>query len=126
MTRKKFIESNGATCRNWTWSWSFVHHKDQVVIFGAWDIHTEKDSSLILSKKWQISRKGRKQPGYTQSKEHILLIEKEGYKLKTFPIIYSGANEGESGIGPSKIGGFIPKLTERTLKKVGDYWYAIK
>ena len=24
MTRKQFIESQGATCLNWNWSWSFV------------------------------------------------------------------------------------------------------
>ncbi|MDU1358416.1 MAG: HNH endonuclease, partial [Enterobacter sp.] len=24
MNRKQFIQSRGATCRNWTWSWSFI------------------------------------------------------------------------------------------------------
>ncbi|MBZ6758337.1 HNH endonuclease, partial [Klebsiella grimontii] len=26
MNRKQFIQSRGATCRNWTWSWSFINH----------------------------------------------------------------------------------------------------
>jgi len=25
MTRKEFIVSNGATCKNWNWSWSFIN-----------------------------------------------------------------------------------------------------
>lgn len=38
-TRKAFIKSEGATCKNWTWSWSFVNHQERKIIFGAWDIH---------------------------------------------------------------------------------------
>lgn len=37
MNRKQFIQSRGATCRNWMWSWSFINHDEQFVIFGAWD-----------------------------------------------------------------------------------------
>ena len=43
MKRKQFIESFGATCKNWTWSWSFVNHDEKLVIFGAWDDHTLKE-----------------------------------------------------------------------------------
>ncbi|HDY85591.1 MAG TPA: HNH endonuclease, partial [Methylophaga sp.] len=89
MSRKKFIESQGATCRNWTWSWSFINESEKVIIFGAWDTNTDGDTSLILSDTWEYSGKGRKQPAYEQSREHIRLIEEEGYELKTFPIIYS-------------------------------------
>ena len=124
MTRKQFIESNGATCRNWTWSWSFINEKDKVIIFGAWDRNTAGNTSLILSKDWRISRRGKKQPAYEPSREHIRLIEEEGYQLKTFPMVYSDANQDEAGIGPAKIEDFVPELTTKSLKRVGDNWYA--
>jgi len=41
MSRKKFIESVGATCDNWNWSWSFVNHKDRFVVFGLWDVNED-------------------------------------------------------------------------------------
>jgi 5-methylcytosine-specific restriction enzyme A len=124
MTRKQFIESKGATCRNWTWSWSFVNEKEKIVIFGAWDRHTEGNTSLILSEDWRVSRRGRKQPAYEQSREHVRLIEEEGYQLKTFPMKYSDAKKDEDGVGPAKIDGFVPKLTSKSLKRVGGNWYA--
>ncbi len=31
MNRKQFIESQGATCKNWTWSWSFVNEKEKTI-----------------------------------------------------------------------------------------------
>ena len=123
MNRKQFIESQGATCLNWNWSWSFINEKDKVIIFGAWDLHTKGNTSLILSEDWETSRRGRKQSGYSQSREHIRLIEEEGYQLKTFPMQYSSANE-EDGSGPAKIEGFTPALTSKSLKKVGNSWYA--
>jgi 5-methylcytosine-specific restriction protein A len=124
MNRKQFIESQEATCDNWTWSWSFINEQDKVIIFGAWDIHTEGSRSLILSKNWQLNRKGRKQPAYRQSREHIRLIEEEGFQLKTFPIIYSDSNLDDDGIGPSKIESFTPQLTTKILIKIESNWYA--
>jgi len=124
MSRKKFIESQGATCKNWTWSWSFINKKKRIIIFGAWDTSTDGDTSLILSDTWRTSAAGRKQPGYEQSREHIRLIEEEGYELQTFPLIYSDAYKDENGAGPAKIGGFVPELKEKILKKVGGKWYA--
>ena len=124
MSRKKFIESQGATCRNWTWSWSFINEAKKVVIFGAWDTNTDGDTSLILSDTWKVSGRGRKQPAYEQSREHIRLIEEEGYELQTFPLIYSDGNKDEDGIGPAKIEGFVPELSKKLLKKVGGKWYA--
>ncbi|ACO80977.1 hypothetical protein AvCA_48770 [Azotobacter vinelandii CA] len=124
MSRKKFIEAQGATCRNWTWSWSFINEGKKVIIFGAWDTNTDGDTSLILSDTWEYSERGRKQPAYEQSREHIRLIEEEGYELQTFPIIYSGANKDKNGIGPAKIEGFIPELSSKILKRVGGKWYA--
>lgn len=86
--------------------------------------YTDGNTSLILSEDWEINDKGRKLPGYEQSREHIRLIEEEGYQLQTFPIIYSDANKDEEGIGPAKIEDFIPELTTKSLKKVGSSWYA--
>ena len=118
MNRKQFIESQEATCLNWTWSWSFINEKDKVIIFGAWDRFTEGNTSLIFSDDWRIL-KGRKQPGYDQSREHIRLIEEKGYQLKTFSMIYSDVN-----IGRATIKDFVPKLTTKFLKRVGGFWYA--
>lgn len=124
MNRKQFIKSQGATCRNWTWSWSFVNEKEKVVIFGAWDMNTVGSTSLIFCQNWEISRKGNKQPAYAQSREHIRLIEEEGYQLKTFLMKYSAEKEDKDGTGPAKIGDFVPQITSKSLVKVGDSWYA--
>jgi 5-methylcytosine-specific restriction protein A len=123
MNRKQFIESHGATCQNWTWSWSFINESEKIIIFGAWDINQTGNKSLILNEVWEISRRGRKQAGYPQSREHIRLLEEEGYRLMTFPMVYSDANE-EGGIGPAKIEGFTPKLTSKILIRIGPCWYA--
>lgn len=124
MTRKQFIESQGATCLNWNWSWSFINKGQKTIIFGAWDRQTQGNVALILSEKWKVSSKGKKQAGYSQSREHIRLIEEKGYKLKIFPIIYSDAKIDEDGFGPAKIDSFDPKLTEKTLLRVATNWYA--
>ena len=124
MTRKQFIESHGATCSNWQWSWSFVNHAKRFVIFGAWDRDTSGKETLILGNDWQ-SRRGRRNPGYGQSREHIRLVEEEGYTLKTFPMEYSDSKAGPDGSGPAKIGGFTAALTERKLKQVGNSWFAV-
>lgn len=124
MNRKLFIESNGASCANWMWSWSFVNHDERFVIFGAWDRFTEGKMEMILTEGWRINRKGRKSPGYGQSREHIRLIEEENYRLFTFLMEYSEELKGEDGNGPSKIGGFTPELREKTLMRVDSSWYA--
>jgi len=67
---------------------------------------------------------GRKNPGFQQSRDHIRLVEEEGYTLKTFPMEYSDARKGEDGNGPATIGGFSPKLSDRKLTKIGNAWYA--
>jgi 5-methylcytosine-specific restriction protein A len=121
MNRKQFIESQGATCKNWTWSWSFVNESKRLVIFGAWDKNTSGKTAKILSKDWETER-GHKQSGYAQALEHIRLIEEDGYRLMTFPMEYS---ESEDEDGPAKIKGFIPQLTEKSLAKIGNAWYAV-
>lgn len=124
MSRQKFIESHGATCDNWRWSWSFVNHKNRFVIFGAWDVHAKENRNLILSPEWQFKDNGKKNVAYQQSRKHIKLIEEKGYRLKTFPMQFSGEDQDEKGFGPSKLGGFDPILTERQLSKDGEDWYA--
>lgn len=123
LNRKQFLESRGATCRNWTWSWSFINEAEKTIIFGAWDTHHAGSRALILSKDWEISRRGRRQPGYGQAREHIRLVEEEGYRLMTFPMIYSVIEE-EGDVGPARIDGFVPELTLKSLIRVGGSWYA--
>lgn len=102
MNRKQFIASHGATCRNWNWSWSFVNDEKNFVIFGAWDIHEDGNKTLILSEEWASSRKGKKQPGFPQARDHIRLVEECGYLLKTFKMQYAEADEYDEG-APAKI-----------------------
>lgn len=123
-SRRAFIESVGATCRNWQWSWSFVNHAEQFVVFGAWDVNTSGRRCLILSEQWAIKKTGRKNPGYKQSREHIRLVVEEGYSLKTFPMEWSDARKDESGIGPAVIGDFTPTLSECGVLQIGNDWYA--
>jgi 5-methylcytosine-specific restriction protein A len=125
MNRKQFIESYGATCKNWTWSWSFVNHDEKFVIFGAWDEHTDEDRTLILSDSWSRRDKdGKKSIGFPQSREHIRLIENGGYRLFTFPMYISNKLKDEEGNGPSKIDHFDPVLTQKMLRKENHDWYA--
>lgn len=124
MSRKQFIESHGATCRNWNWSWSFVNENEKFVIFGAWDEYRDGNRSLIFSEKWQRNLRGRKKAGYKQSREHIRLVEEEGYQLKTFPMTQSESSKDKTEGGPAQIASFERRLTNKSLKRVGDNWYA--
>lgn len=124
MNRKQFIGSHGGECRNWTWSWSFVNEAQKVIIFGAWDRHTEGQKALILSEDWKVNARGKKNAAYGQSRDHIRLVEEEGFRLMTFPLKYSTANQDENGIGPARIDDFVPELTEKTLLRIGGSWYA--
>lgn len=122
MNRKEFIESQGATCKNWTWSWSFINESEKFIIFGVWDVYDDGNLALILSEDWEISGKGSKKAGYPQSRKHICLIEEEGYQLKTFPMEYMAADEEEGA--PAKIKGFTAKLTDKELIRIDNSWYA--
>src|SRR6266480_5101142 len=86
VNRREFIESQGATCKNWQWSWSFINEAKRIIIFGAWDRDTVGKRTKIFSEDWQFGRSGRRNSGYRQAKEHIRLIEEEGYQLMTFPM----------------------------------------
>lgn len=124
MNRKNFIQSQGATCRNWTWSWSFINEPERTIIFGAWDAHSDGESALILSETWQRTDKGKKSSGYAQSREHLRLVEEEGFRLLVFPMKHSKLRTGDGEPGPSKIAGFDPVLTEKWLYRRGENWYA--
>jgi len=124
MSRKKFIESVGATCKNWQWSWSFINETKRFIVFGAWDRNTEGQKTLIFSDDWKLNAHGKQNQGYEQSRKHITMIEEDGFKLMTFPMKYSDARKGEDGTGPAKIAGFTPALSEQFLKKIGNSWYA--
>lgn len=125
MSRKKFIESQGATCDNFNWSWSFVNAAARTIIFGAWDKHTVDGRTEIFGDDWQFKENGNKRPAFNQSREHIRLIEEEGYQLHTYPIIYSDKKKQLDGTGPSVIGKFIPVLTPKNLVREGGKWYAV-
>src|SRR6266581_1126981 len=119
MSRKQFVESQGATCKNWNWSWSFLNESKRFVIFGVWDEFTD---GQIFSESWNTNAKGRKSKGYNQSREHIRLIEEEGYRLMTFPM-QPHEESWQDGEIP-KIKDFTPELTDRNLTKNGPSWYA--
>ena len=89
MSRKKFIESHGATCKNHQWKWSLINEDKKFNIFSAWDRDTEDDRAKIFSEEWMYNNKGPKNSGYDQSRGHIRLIEEEGYDLFTSPMVFS-------------------------------------
>lgn len=120
MNRKQFIQEQGATCRNWTWSWSFINHEKKMVIFGAWDVESEQDRAVILRESWVSGSKSKKQSGYTQAIEHIRYLN-EGYDLYTFNMVFS---EHPDNPEIAVIKDFERKLDKRYLKKEGDTWYA--
>ncbi|TBC12651.1 HNH endonuclease [Rhizobium ruizarguesonis] len=124
MNRKAFIQSHGAECRNWNWSWSFINEAERFIIFGMWQDAETKKLGLILHKGWEISAKGRKNNGYGQAIEHIRLIEEEGYQLKTFPMIGEPRNPEEGELSASKIIEFTPELSDARLIELPDGWYA--
>lgn len=120
MNRKQFIQHCGATCQNWTWSWSFINHDEQRVIFGAWDTEREKERAVILREEWAYNHRNKKQPGYTQAIEHIRYIL-EGYELFTFNMIHA-PNPDNPDIAVIK--DFERHLNHRFLRKEGTVWYA--
>lgn len=124
MSRRSFILSHGASCKNWRWSWSFVNDSERFVIFGAWDRHDHGAAALILSPKWAHTESGRQSPGYTQAREHVRLIEEESYRLFTFLMKHARASHATQN-GPSRLAGFERVLTPKRLVRRGRNWYAV-
>lgn len=119
LSRKQFMKEQGATCRNWRSSYSFVNVDQSVVIFGAWEDYISEGKSLILSNKWISGNKP--SPGYKESREHLRLIEEEQYSLKIFKMI----NSDNTGNGPRKIRKIEQKLYEKKLDYKDGEWFAI-
>ena len=117
--RKQFVQSVGATCKNWNWSWSFVNHDEKFILFGAWTNLEDENGQVILSERWRTSAKGRRNPGFGQALEHLELVQNEGYQLKTF--LMSGPNGGEE---TARIESIEPNMIDGELKRIGDNWYA--
>ncbi|MFP8470973.1 HNH endonuclease [Klebsiella grimontii] len=115
MNRKQFIQSRGATCRNWTWSWSFINHDDQLVIFGAWDVERDQERAVILREAWEYNARLRKNPGYTQAVEHIGYIL-GGYDLYTFNMVQATSPDAPD---VAVIQDFERRLEKRFLRKEG-------
>lgn len=122
MNRKQFIQSVGATCLNWTWSWSFVNHDARFVIFGLWQSESGTKLGLILHADWEYLGT-RKQNGYSQAIDHICLVEEEGYALRTFPMIGTPRYPDKGDVSPAKIAKFVPELTERRLVALPGSWH---
>lgn len=125
MSRKKFIEENGATCNNWRQSWSFINLEKKKIIFGAWDDPNSAGVELIFTYDWEYNHKNQKLKAFKQSREHIRLIEEEGFELYTFKMYYSDANRDDDGNGPAKIDGFERKLSKKHLYRDNLNWYAV-
>lgn len=126
MNRKQFIQSHGATCENWTWSWSFINEKEKFIIFGVWveNMVSNDDALVIFSEEWDRDRP-KKPAGFNQSREHIRLIEDEAFKLKTFSIFHE-IRKDKNGKERLAIKKFDTKLEDRTLLKIGAEWFARK
>lgn len=120
MSRKAFIEAQGATCNNWISSWSFVNNSEKFTIFGAWDFNTTGNRALILSQEWERGGTGRKKPGYRESLEHIKMVEEKGYRLMTFAMKSTIDSDGKINIESFERG-----LKECVLRREGTNWYAI-
>lgn len=124
MSRKEFIQKNGATCKNWVWSWAFINKIDKIVIFGEWDknYEQEKDRTVLLDETRHTGNKKKDNYGYKEALGYIRLVYNENYKLFTFPMIHS--NTKNDGSGHSEIKKFIPILTEKVLSYENGKWYA--
>ncbi len=125
ISRKEFIEFQRATCKNWSWSWSFINKEEKIIIFGAWDNKKNGDDYIVLDEEWMYNSKGKKKAGYTQSFEHIRLIEEEGYQLKIFIITPCINTSGVNDAGPARIKDFSRELQIKILKKKGNNWLAV-
>jgi len=91
-----------------------------MVIFGAWDVESEQERSVILREKWEYNSNNKKQLGYAQALEHIQLVH-EGYELHTFKMVFS---EHPDNPEVAVIKDFERKLERRFLRKEGAVWYA--
>ncbi|SBS62861.1 HNH endonuclease [Vibrio atlanticus] len=125
MSRKKFMESYGATNRNARYGWAFVNHEKKEVYFGAWDVNTNRERSLIFSMDWEFNNDGRRVNAFGEALEYIKLVENEGYSLRTFPIIWDEDNDSYLDTGSAKIKEYIEEVSEMSLEVISSNYYAI-
>lgn len=126
MNRKTFIESQGATCKNWQWSWSFVNKSAGFVIFGVWDNNETAEGGKILGKDWAKNQNGRSNRGYGQSIEHIELITNHNFKLLTFSQ-FAKRDSDENIMTDARrisIDKIVPVLERRFMFETEDGWYS--
>lgn len=95
------------------------------MIFGPWHKYDDGWRALIFSEGWRTYTNGRKSAEYDKSREHIRLVQEEGYIIRTFPMLFSKELQDASGDGPAKIGGFRTELSGRLLVQDGGGWFAI-
>lgn len=123
MSRKKFIESHGASCDNWRDTWSFVNHDEKFIIFGTWDTNYLNDGScLILSQEWEF-REGKKQAAYRRSLEHCDLIMNHNYQLMTFDMKYASKLD-KNGKEIPVIESFSRHLVPKSLRHEAGEFFA--
>ncbi len=126
MSRKKFMESYGATNRNARYGWAFVNHEKKEVYFGAWDVNTNGNRALILSMAWEFNNEGRRVNAFGEALEYIKLVENEGYSLRTFPIIWDEGNDGYADTGSVHISTndiVLPAEAEKWPHKMTGFSY---
>lgn len=126
MNRKTFIESQGATCANWQWSWSFVNERARFVIFGVWDNNETDEGGKILGKSWEKNQNGHLNKGYGQSIKHINLIKYSDFDLLTFPQFAKRDQDVNIMTDTRRIsiGKIIPVLERRFVFETEDGWYS--
>jgi 5-methylcytosine-specific restriction protein A len=124
MNRKQFIQSIGATCSNWNWSWSFVNHDKGFVVFGYSDNDSNGDRFKIFSEDWEFGHDGKKKRAYSQALEHIDLIQNKGYQLKVLKLEYETI-QNNKGFEVESIKSFERELHDKKLIKENRDWFAV-
>ncbi len=120
MNRKELVESVGGNY-DWAFAWSFDRKATKTVIFPAWDVYTDSGVAKILSESWNRTANGGASGKYTRAREHIRLVEEEGWELQIFEQIKGG----EHDTGAWKIGSIVPTLKKCGLVKIGEDWLAV-
>jgi 5-methylcytosine-specific restriction protein A len=125
LSRRAFIEAQGATCANWRNSWSFVNEHERFVIFGIWEDHDRENDGLILGRDWDADGSGRRNASFGQSRRHIDLVAREGFALLTYPQHALPSPDGRIGRGEVRtIKKFEPVLERRFLFETDAGWHA--
>jgi len=124
VNRKKFIESHGAHCQNWRWSWAFINSDERSIISGAWDLYQKGEVYLILADSWEFHPiTGRRSPAYREALEYLKMVENGGYRLSIFQMGHMPIDPAQP-LGTARIAHFIPELVDATLDRIEGAWIA--